>query len=256
MGSEAAIKELSSTDTNRPARTQTRPPVAWIWAGIVMIAIVIAAVVFWVGHLSPVILPSATGVSVPSLTSETYSAGAAKLTKLKLVPERVDITSNSIADGKIIKTSPPSGTKVAEQETVSVYVSTGPETVTLPDVSGQTADDAWNQLSNLGLEKGSVTQQDSPDKTAGTVISTSPAIGKSVTLGSTVNIVVSSGTVAVPDVTTKPVADAMTSLQALGLTVQTVGDDTCTGNIVKSQDLPVGEQEQGSTITLTVCTGQ
>lgn len=256
VGSEPALKELSSSDTNRPARTQARPPVAWIWAGIVMIAIVIAAVVIWVGNLSPVILPNAVGVTVPSLTSETYAAGAAKLTKLKLVPQRVDITSNTIADGRIIKTSPPSGTKVPDQETISVYVSTGPQTVAIPDVAGQAADDAWSQLTALGLSKGSVTQKDSPDATAGTVISTSPAIGASTELGTTVDIVVSSGTVAVPDVTDKSVTDAMSTLQALGLDVQTQGDDSCTGNVVKSQDLPVGEQEQGSTIVLTVCTGQ
>jgi serine/threonine-protein kinase len=254
VGSEAALKELGSSDTNRPARTQTRPPVAWIWAGIVMIAIIIAAVVFWVGHLSPVVLPTNAGVAVPSLASEPYASGAAKLTKLKLVPQRVDISSNSIDDGRIIKTSPPSGTKVATDETISVYVSTGPATVSMPDVSGQETDDAWGQVTSLGLEKGSVTTQDSPDVSAGTVISTSPAIGKSVELGTTVDLIVSSGTVDVPDVTGKPVADAMAALQKLELTVNTVGDDTCSGDTVKSQDLPVGEQEQGSTITLTVCT--
>ena len=52
-GSEAALKELSSDDNDRPQRTQTRPPVAWIWAGIVLVAIVIVAVVFWVANIRP-----------------------------------------------------------------------------------------------------------------------------------------------------------------------------------------------------------
>jgi serine/threonine-protein kinase len=256
MGSEAALKELSSADTNRPTRTQTRPPVAWIWAGIVMIAIIIAAVVFWVGHLTPVILPSASGIAVPSVASEPYSNGAAKLTKLKLVPQRVDITSSTVSDGKIIKTSPPAGTRVAADETISVYVSSGPQTVAVPDVSGQATTAAWSTLTGLGLQQGSVTQQDSPTVTAGTVISSTPVAGKSVAPGTVVDLIVSTGTVAVPDVTTQGVSTAVATLQKLGLNVQTTGDDTCKGAVVKSQDLPVGEQAQGSTIVLTVCTGQ
>ncbi|ROQ37105.1 serine/threonine-protein kinase [Frondihabitans sp. PhB188] len=256
MGSEAALKELNSSEANRPARTQTRPPVAWIWAGIVLIAIIVIAVVIWVARLSPVVLPSTAGIDVPTVASEPYKTGAAKLTKLGLVPERSDITSESVDEGDIVKTSPPAGTPVAKDEIITVYVSTGPDTVAMPDVSGSPTADAWDQLTTLGLQQGSVSEQDSPTVAAGTVISSTPEPGTSVEPGSTVDLVVSSGTVNVPDVTEKSVADAMSALSSLGLDVRTTADDSCTGNIVSTQSLPVGEQPQGSTITLTVCSGQ
>lgn len=255
VGSEGPLKELSSTDANRPARTQTRPPVVWIWAGIVLIALIITAVVFWVAHLTPLTLPTQS-VSVPSLISESYDTGAAKLTKLKLVPERVDVSSDSVASGKIVKTNPPSGTNVAPQQSISVYVSSGPPVVTIPDLSGQPEASAWSTLTGLGLKKGSVTQKDSPTQSPGTVISTTPASGGSVAVGSTVNLVVVSGTVLVPDVTQKPIGDAFATLSGLGLSVTQQGSDSCTGNVVSSQSLAAGEQPQGSAVTLTFCSGQ
>ncbi|MCU1528581.1 MAG: serine/threonine protein kinase, partial [Frondihabitans sp.] len=256
-GSEGALKELSSTDTNRPTRTQTRPPVAWIWAGIVLVAIVIVAVVFWVGHLSPIPLPNAQSVKVPNLTSQSYDASAAKLEELNLVPERVDISSSTIADGNVVRTNPASGTHVAPQDTVSVYVSSGPETATIPDTSGMSQDQAWAALTKLGFKKGSVTQKDSPTQPANTVLSTAPASGSSDPVGSTVNLVVSSGTVNVPDVTNETLGAATTALSALSLDVQTATSATCTGDgtLVSAQSLPPGEQPQGTSITLTVCTG-
>lgn len=256
-GSEGALKELSSTDTNRPTRTQTRPPVAWIWAGIVLVAIVIVAVVFWVGNLTPLTLPNAQAVTVPSLVGDSYGTGAAKLTALKLVPERVDIASTTVDKGDVIRTNPPSGTHVAKKDTVSVYVSSGAPTVSMPEVSGMTQADAWAAITAAGLVKGSVTQKDSSTQTAGTVLSTSPASGATTPTGSTVDLVVSSGNVAVPDVTKQTLGSATASLNTLGLDVRTNPTPTCVGDgtVVSAQSLPPGEQPQGSSISLTVCTG-
>jgi serine/threonine-protein kinase len=254
-GSEAALKELDSSDTNRPNRTQTRPPVAWLWMGIVLIAIIVVAVVIWVVRLSPLTLPNNDSITVPDLTSETYAAGAAKLTKLKLTPDRIDETNSSVPSGSIVTTTPDSGTQVPVGETVEVHVSTGPASVALPDVSGQTADGAWSQIASAGLKKGSQSSEDSATVPAGTVISTSPAAGATVTPGSSVDIVVSSGEVDVPDVTQQTLTDAQSTLGALGLTVTPIADYGCTGNLVSQQSLPPGEQPQASPITLYYCAG-
>ncbi|WP_342768932.1 Stk1 family PASTA domain-containing Ser/Thr kinase [Frondihabitans australicus] len=254
-GSDAALKELSSTDTNRPARTQTRPPVAWLWAGIVLIAVVVIAVVVWVLHLSPIKLENNDASTVPNLSSETYAQGSAKLTKLGLDPSRTDQSSSSVASGHIIKTVPGAGQNVTKGEPIDVYVSTGPATVSMPDVTGQSSDSAWAAITSAGLVKGSQTQQDSPSAPSGTVISTTPTSGTAVAPGSSVNIIVSSGTVAVPDVTQQPLTEATNTLTALGLDVTPQADYTCTGETVSAQSLPPGEQPQASPITLTYCAG-
>ena len=261
VGSEAALKELDSTD-DEPPRPHPDPTAGRLDLGRHRAS---SSSSSWPsssgsGDLSPVDPADqrrrrGADASPPSRTTTGRRRSSRSSS---LVPQRVDITSDSVDDGDIIKTSPPwRAPRSPKDETISVYVSTGPATVsdarrlrqdrpTTPGASSPA----------LGLPAGLRHQQDSPTDQPGTVISTTArAIGTSVEPGTTVDLVVSSGTVAVPDVTGKPVADAMSTLQTLGLDVQTVGDDTCTGNIVKSQDLPVGEQPQGSTITLTVCSG-
>jgi serine/threonine protein kinase len=251
-GSEGTVKELSTTAANRPNRTQTRPPVAWIWAGIVLVAIVIVAVVFWVGHLTPIKLPT-QGISVPDLTSQTWSAGQKKLTELKLVPQRTDQANSTVRSGSIVKTSPAAGTSVSPNDSITVYVSSGPPTVNLPSVTGKDTATAWNQIRALGLKEGSVTQTDDKDAPAGVVLASSPASGATVPVGSTVNLVVSTGQVYVPDVTTKSIGEATQTLSALGLLVNATQDLSCKGGVVSSQSLPVGETSQHSAITLGVC---
>ncbi len=254
-GVDASVKELSSSDTERPSRTQTRPPVAWLWAGIVLIAIVVIAVVVWVLHLSPITLENNDASTVPNVTSETYSQGSARLTKLGLEPSRTDQSSSTVDAGDIIKTIPGSGQNVTKGEAIQVIVSSGPEMVTMPDVTGQSATAAWSAITAAGLSKGSQTQQDSPSAPQGTIISTTPASSAKVPPGTTVDMVVSSGTVNVPDVTQQTLTDATSTLTGLGLDVTPKADYTCTGELVSQQSLPPGEQPQASPITLTYCAG-
>ncbi|GAA4676051.1 Stk1 family PASTA domain-containing Ser/Thr kinase [Frondihabitans cladoniiphilus] len=254
IGPTAALKELDSTDTNRPARTQTRPPVAWIWVGIVFIAIIIGAVVFWVGHLNPLVLPS-TSITVPTLTSQTYDAGAAKLKKEKLVPERFDTTDSTVPSGQIIRTNPAAGTSVAAQQTISVYVSTGPATVLMPDVTGKTTAEAWSTLEGLGLTQGSTSQQDSATVPSGQIISSNPSTGDSVAPGTNVDVVVSNGMVLVPDVTGQTATAATQTLSNLSLEVNPTYDATCAGGLVEFQNVPPGEAAQNTPITITICSG-
>ena len=253
IGSEAALKELAGRDTDRPDRTQSRPPVAWIWAGIVLIGIIIAAVVFWVVNLSPVAFTTNTSVPIPNVSSETWNQGKSDLKKQQLVATRVDQADGTVPDGQIIKTSPAAGVKVAPQQSVTVYVSTGPASVAVDSVTGEAVADAWTELTGQGLKQGQESQENSSTVTAGTVISSDPASGTSVPIGTTVDLVVSNGQVTVPDVTNEPFATANSSLTDLGLAVNPVVDNSCTGSRVSSQSLAPGNQPQGSSITLYVC---
>ena len=68
-GSEATLRQLTINDDQRIVRTQARPPVAWIWAGVLLIAAVLFAVVFWVVGLprEPAQLGENLSVTVPDL---------------------------------------------------------------------------------------------------------------------------------------------------------------------------------------------
>src|SRR5690606_40697860 len=51
--SEATMRRLAEDDDDRAPRTQSRPPVAWIWGGIAMLIVIVVAAGFWIFPLQP-----------------------------------------------------------------------------------------------------------------------------------------------------------------------------------------------------------
>jgi serine/threonine-protein kinase len=253
-----ALRQLTSDDT--VTRTQRRPPVVWIWAGVLVVAVVMVAVVVWVMSLNSDVDIPTTGRVIPDLSDTTWESAQETLTGLDLVPTRVDEASSEIEEGSVIRTDPPATTSVDPESTVRVYVSTGAEQVTVPDLSGLDQGAATAALEEAGLELGTITDQNSPSIGAGIVMGASPASNTDVDAGSTVDLVLSNGKVTITDVTGQTMSIARQLLEDpdVGLTVSPVADSTCPaepGEIVTSQSLAPGEVDQNSTIELTYCTG-
>jgi serine/threonine protein kinase len=255
-GSEATMRQLTVDQDARGARTQTRPPVAWIWAGIVVTIAIIVAVVFWT-----LTLPKSTGlgddlsVSVPNLAQQPYAQAAKQLTKLHLVPQRINQSSSTIDTGDVVSTSPRAGLSVGPQQVIKVYVSAGHAIVNVPNIAGMSATAAATALEAAGLKIGATTTSDSPTVGKGVIISSSPTSGATAAKGSKVDVVVATGTVSLPNLVGMSSTDAGTTLSGLGLNVSVVPNDGCSGNTVSAQSLKPGEQPQGSNISITVCTG-
>lgn len=135
---------------------------------------------------------------------------------------------------------------------------TGGNEVTLPNVAGQTADQAEAALRDLGLSPQRVPQA-SVAVAAGTVISTVPPAGQKVPKGSTVQLLVSSGapTAAVPDVVGQPSADARKALEAAGFAVAVapVTSDKAPDTVVGQDPAPGVDAGVGSTVTIKVSSG-
>ncbi|WP_031273693.1 Stk1 family PASTA domain-containing Ser/Thr kinase, partial [Curtobacterium sp. B8] len=105
-----AFRELDDdTAEHRPQRTQNRPPVAWIWVGIVLIVAIIAATVFFVANLQPGKAPVSSSVTVPNVVGATWSSASATLKKSELTPVRVTETSDDVDRGLVIRTEPGGG---------------------------------------------------------------------------------------------------------------------------------------------------
>jgi eukaryotic-like serine/threonine-protein kinase len=253
---EAAFRELDDTQEHRPQRTQNRPPVAWIWVGIILTVAVIAAVVFFVVNLKPGEAPVSSSVKVPNVAGATYKTGEQALRKRDLVAVEVNRNSDTVPKGNIISTDPGSGTSVARQQEIRVIVSIGPAQVQVPDVTNQAQDAAEQALKAAGFAVGAINSDYSSSVPEGTVMSSSPRAGESQTKGTVVNLTVSNGKVQLPDVTGQPYATANSTLTGLGLTVGTTADYSCTGNAVTAQSVPPGDVAQGSAVTLTYCSGQ
>ena len=100
--------------------------------------------------------------------------------------------SDEIEEGNVISTDPPADTKVDRGSRIALVVSSGPTAVTVPNVRGQTEEDAIAILEDAGFE---VDVVDTPSDTVdeGIVISQDPAEGSEATPGDTVTISVSTG---------------------------------------------------------------
>ncbi|MCM6761303.1 Stk1 family PASTA domain-containing Ser/Thr kinase [Rathayibacter sp. ZW T2_19] len=257
--SELALRQLA--EDNSAVRTQRRPPVLWIWSSIVVLAVIVAALVIWVLTLQPTTTLPSQSREVPTLTGTSYDSAQSTLTALDLVPSQVTEFSDSVPEGEVVRTDPGSGTIVAPDTVIRVYVSQGVQPVAVPGTAGTNLGEAIAAITGAGLAEGSQTRQNSPTIAADVVLSTTPSAGEQVVPGTPVDLVVSSGTVVLPDLVGQSLSAALAALEAEEL--QLVGveapDESCesvrANPPIITQSLAPGEVPQGSTVELGYCAG-
>ena len=251
---DSVLHQLTARD-ERAARTQSRPPVAFIGVGIVGLAVILFAVVFWLIHLPAATISTGLSISVPNIVGSNHTAGRAQLIALKLVPNIVSVSSNSIAANIVISTDPGAGQKVGSGQPIKVFVSTGKSTVTMPSVINQTEAAAKKVIADAGLVYGSTRTEHSPTLAAGLVIRSDPNAASTARQGDTVNLVVSDGLIVIPSVVGKNISEANSTLSALLLNITTVPNPGCSGLKVTAQSITGNEQPQRSPISITYCSG-
>ena len=255
-GSAATLRELNLADEDEQVtRTQSRPPAAWIWAGIMVMVVVVVSVLFWTVNLPSNQIVASLSVAVPNLSGQSYEQAASVLVAKNLVPQQLSANSDTVPAGEVIRSVPDAGSDVSRQQIVKVYVSLGRATVAVPAVAGLTLEAAQTALTSRGLQVGSVTQADSADAAANVVMSTDPERDFNAAVGDVVNIVVSTGSVGIPNVVGMSASEAGTALNALQLDVTVTTTRGCSGRVVNSQSLPAGSAPQKSAISIAVCTG-
>ena len=121
--------------------------------------------------------------------------------------------------GIVFDQSPVEGTGLAKGGIVTILVSTGKKTVSVPDVVGKQLTDAVATLTRAGLNAKSVGVPS--DKPSGTVTAQDPRSGTSLVEGASVRINYSTGPkqVAVPPVVGLDYSTALQQLQAAGFAV-------------------------------------
>lgn len=253
-----SLRQLS-TDTTM-ARTQSGPPVAWIWAGVALLAVLLASVLFWVWTISmrPPEVPTTSRV-VPNLVNVSSERAQSDLSDLDLTTKLVVETSTDITEGNVIRTDPEAGETVSEGDTVTLYVSSGVETSTVPQLEGMSLADAERALTAAGLELGTVIQRNDKSIAADTVISASEKEAAEVAPGTVVNLVVASGKVTLTDLAGWTLAAATTNLESLGLTATPVESPDCPATdppTVVSMSVAPGDVPIGSAVELRYCTGE
>ncbi|MBB3157542.1 serine/threonine-protein kinase [Microbacterium proteolyticum] len=253
-----SLRQLSTDTTMR--RTQAGPPVAWIWAGVSVLAVLLVAVLIWVMQIQPNDEVPTTSLTVPNVVDMSYERAAETLTGQQLTTARVNESDEDIAAGNVVSTVPEAGTNVAAGQKITLYVSTGPDTATVPTLEGINENEARSSLEAAGLSVGSIRRQNDPALAEGTVISSNLESGSAVAKGTTVNLVIASGQVVIVDYTGYTLEAAQRELESeeKQLTVARQDDPGCraaTPPTVATQSLAPGEVPVHSEITLTVCSG-
>ena len=256
--SELALRQLTEDETM--TRTQRRPPAIWIWSGIIGVIVIVIAVMYWALNLQPTTEIPSNAREVPVLTGASYEEAVQQLQELGLPATRIDETSDTVPADEVIRTDPAAGEIVDAETPITVYISTGREAVTVPDVRNKTLEQAKADVTAAGLTPGTETRENSPSVPADTVLGTTPEAGTSTEAGSTVDFRISSGLVTLSDLTGQTLAAASSYLAAENLQLNPIPapDTSCKsqpGSPVTQQSLPPGDVPQRSDVTLTYCAG-
>jgi serine/threonine-protein kinase len=215
-------------------------------------------------------------VRVPDVATLSVTEAQSRLTRehLTVASASRQEPNDTITAGNVIRTDPAAGTELAQGTQVTMIISTGPATVTVPDVIRHPSDQARNQLQASGL---TVTSQIINDDTvpAGYVVRTSPDPGQQVNRGSTVIVFVSQGPadsggdttdgnpgrggngrdsgdlVTVPDVRHRRYQAASKELRDSGLKADRAGFISIGDTVTSMKPDPGSQVPRGSTVLLT-----
>jgi eukaryotic-like serine/threonine-protein kinase len=197
-------------------------------------------------------------VNVPSVSGLTATQAKQELKAARLKVGRVVTeASSTVPAGGATRTDPQSGQSLPVGSDVTLFVSSGPAAVPVPDVTGESQATATSLLQSQGFSVTTSTQE-STTVQPGNVISQSPPGGIKVQPNSTVNLVIATAptTATVPDVQGSTAAAAKSVLSAAGFGVAEKTMDTSKQNedgIVLSQTPASGQTAmKGSTVTVVV----
>ena len=200
-----------------------------------------------------VAVPSVVGKTVDEATAAIEEAGF----ELGKVEESFD---DNVEAGQVISQDPKGDSKQAKGTKINLSVSKGTKAITVPDLSGKTADEAKKELTANGLKSASGEAEYSDTVEEGHVIRQDPVAGTEVAKDSTVTYILSKGSagIDVPNVVGQREGAAVTTLNNAGFYVNTdyMESDTVEAGLVISQDPSSGKRKEGDAVNIVVSTGK
>jgi len=135
-----------------------------------------------------VVLPNVVGKTIDAAETTLALAGVS-------LGEVAQEFSNTVEFGVVIGQHPAAGSVVAEGSLIDMTVSAGPGggLISVPDIVGMPLAGAEQDLLDVSLVIGSITQERNPGVPAGDVLRQDPTGGTSVVAGTLVDLVISSG---------------------------------------------------------------
>ena len=204
-------------------------------------------------------------VAVPDVIGQTQDKATSTLkgAGLTVVPTTTS-NCNSTSSGNVVTQNPAGGASVGKGSSVTITMCSPAATmVRVPNIVGQTQDQATATLRNAGLTAMPATTSNCNSADNGNVVTQNPAGGASVGKGSSVAIGVCSPAatmVTVPNVIGQTQGQATGTLKGVGLTAAPTTTTTCdatdNGKVVSQNPQGGTPADQGSSVTITVCSAK
>lgn len=240
-----------------PVRRRRRGPgrTALLTALLAVLAVAVTGALWWfqAGPGAYTLLPDVAGRSQADAVAALEEAG--------LDPAVEREHHDDVPAGEVIGTDPGAEERVRRGASVRVVVSEGVLMIEVPDVVGETREDAERALTDAGLPVGEVDEEYSDTVPAGVVLASAPGAGEVVRHDTAVGLVVSAGRepADLADVRGLSRDDAVAALEAEGLVVEVAEahSDTVAEGAVIEQDPAAGSAQlyRGDTVTITVSLG-
>ncbi len=249
---EGGYDDDDGYDDYRPGPDDRRRRNLLIGIGAAVLAIVVLGSGWW--------FLSGRYADVPDVVGSTPEAARELIRSEGLVYALSDETVYSdVEKGAVAETDPEVGTSLSPEDEVTVYLSKGAQTVSMPDLEGEDAANALKQMEDLGFASENVAQEDvdAEGVDPGTVVSTDPEAGEDADREGTVTISVSRS-ISVPAVVGQDLDSARTTLEDLGLTIEVVeqeSEDVDEGKVIQQSPDSGASVGASGTVTLTVSTG-
>jgi len=247
------IGELPNRDS-LAAAAETGGVKPWMWVAGIVALIVLALIAFFL------LRPTGETVKVPVVLGMTQAEAVAAVEAAGLVAKVTEVEGDGAA-GTVATQNPAEGTEVAKGSSVTIGVVKPTPDVAIPDVRGRTLAEATAILTEAGFRVTS-TEGASDSIEKGLVIEQAPLAGSTAPAGSTVAVIVSSGTgstnVSVPDVEGMTRASAEKALSDAGLKVLVAESPSTTvaKDVVISQLPAAGDSvAPGTSVGIQVSSG-
>lgn len=198
---------------------------------------------------------------VPNLLGMTEDEAKEALRNKGLSYKKLgEASSEEYEAGQVMYQDQKAGTKLTENTSVGVTISTGKGAIEIPNVVGEYVESATKTLEKAGFEV-TTSFEYSQDVAQNKVIAQTPAGNAQGKKGDTVTLTVSRGTesIKVPSVVGKSESAAKSTLENAGLKVGDVSEvnsDTVPKGQVVSTDPAAGRSvDRGTTVNLVISTG-
>jgi serine/threonine-protein kinase len=228
---------------------------------LALFAAVLLAVTVLVAFLVKGVLGNDSGlISTPNVVGISQQDATLRLADDGLQVGEVTQRFDPKPAGTVVAQSPEAGFLIGKSGSVDLTVSKGIEMTVVPQIIGQSQQEAEAALKDAKLVIGQVITRD-VNLPTGQVLQMQPAPGTQVAAGTKVTLVVASGRVQVPDLRGKTQAEAIQALQTLGFSVgiEPRDDPGCIpGNPASSCDKVIDQRPinqpapRGSTVVIVI----